>query len=128
MGKSAISLLILVVMSVTLTVAASANTRAPEKHPGSCVAIFNESTVTVTVRVATPRGYSGTAWKIGRADIMANSMGETLATSRGPIVSSNGEWDITIDPANLSKSWQFLPVNTKGCNGMWSISVGVPAG
>jgi hypothetical protein len=128
MGKTTISLCILVAVNAMAAISASANIRAPEKHPGSCVAIFNESTLTVTVRVRTPKGYSGTVWKIGRADIMANSMGVTLTTSRGPIVSSNGDWDLTIDPANLSKSWQYLSVNAKGCNGMWSISVGVPAG
>jgi hypothetical protein len=125
---SALVSAVMVAALALVAIPALANVRAPEKHPGSCVAIFNETTSIVNVRVVTPTGYSGTVWKIGRADIMQTSMGVTLTTPRGPIVSSEGEWDITVDPANLSKHWDWIPVKAKSCSGTWSVSVGVPAG
>jgi len=97
-----------------------------ENHPGSCIAISNHTKSTLQVRVIKPEGYSGVVWKVGPSNPAA-SVGVTLKTLGGPIVSPNGDWDISTDPPG-KEGWQYIPTKADLCAGTWFVSVGVPAG
>jgi hypothetical protein len=110
---------------VLLAVPASASFPTPEKHPGACIAIYNPSKVTVSVQVLKPNDYPGVVWKIGPG---GTAPAVTLNTLTGPIVSSEGDWEISVEPAPSKVDWRYLPAKTQSCAGTWSASVSVPGG
>jgi hypothetical protein len=111
----------LTIMGVMLIVIpGSANLPTPERYPGACIAIYNPSKAILSVQVLTPKDYSGLIWKIlptGTAPAV------TLSTLAGPIVSSDGDWDISVEPAPKKINWQYLPAKTSSCAGTWYASV-----
>jgi hypothetical protein len=105
-----------------IAIPASANFPTPEKYPGACIAIYNPSKAILSVEVITPNDYRGLVWKIGPS---GTAPAVTLNTLAGPIVSSEGDWDISVAPTPSNIHWQYLPAKTQSCAGTWYASVGV---
>lgn len=114
--------LALTIMGVMLIVIpASADFPTPERYPGACIAIYNPSKTVLSVQVLKPKDYPGLVWKIrptGSADAV------TLNTLTGPIVSSDGDWDISVEPAPKKINWHYVRAQTSSCAaGTWYASV-----
>lgn len=110
--------------AITLVVLVAIPASALETHPGSCIAIYNQTRSTIQVRVIKPEGYSDVVWKIAPSN--SSSLGVTLKTLGGPIASPNGDWDISADPPG-KEGWHYVPTKADSCIGTWYVSVGAPA-
>jgi hypothetical protein len=106
--------------AMLIVVPASANFPTPEAHPGACIAIYNPSRAILSVQVLKPKDYSGLVWKIPPTD---SASPVTLNTLAGPIISSEGDWDISVEPAPSKINWKYLPATTSPCAGTWYASV-----
>ena len=120
-GRLALTIMVIAMIAVP----ASASFPTPERHPGSCIAIYNRSKATLNVQVLKPNDYSGVVWKIRPNSAYDNSLGVTLQTLSGPIVSSEGDWEISVDPAPNKVGWKYVPEKTQSCAGTWSASLSV---
>ncbi|HKV43560.1 MAG TPA: hypothetical protein VJT32_02610 [bacterium] len=114
-----------VTLAIILVVLVAIPASAVDQHPGSCIAIYNQTKSTIRVRVVKPEGYSDVVWTVTPRN-PATSLGVTLKTLGGPIVSPNGDWDISTDPPS-KEGWQYVPTKADSCIGTWYVSVGVSA-
>lgn len=119
-GRLALTIMVVAMIAVP----ALASFPAPERHPGSCIAIYNRSKTTLSVHVLKPNDYSGVVWKI-HAGSTDDNVGVTLRTLSGPLVSSEGDWEINVDPAPNRVGWKYVPDKTQSCTGTWSASIKV---
>ena len=108
--------------ALLIAIPASASFPTPERYPGACIAIYNASKVTLNVQVLRPNDYPGLVWKIVPS---GTAPAVTLNTLAGPIVSTEGDWDISVTPAPDKIDWRYLPTKTQSCAGTWYAAVGV---
>ncbi len=118
METGRVALTIIGVMLIVIP--ASANLPTPERYPGACIAIDNSSKAILSVQVVKPKDYSGLVWKIRPT---GSGPAVTLNTLAGPIVSSDGDWDISIEPAPNKINWHYRPAKTSSCAGTWYATV-----